>query len=197
MINAKAVIALPCTRLIIPKCPNLPPRMVQIDRIGPAIVEQAAKGITRIWLHQCVASHRAQIPHVLVLGDHIIIPDHQRGQFFGTKRVHSRAQALHPAQLVVKFGAGLRIAIGQINARYTNATNLCFQISGMLILRFARQPALYLYRLNAICEDGHAIKAFLAMPDCVVADFGKVSGRKAFVLRFNFLQAGDRGARFF
>src|SRR3546814_12688361 len=47
MIDAKAVIALPAARLIIPESPHAARRMAAADRIGPAVAEQAEPGVAR------------------------------------------------------------------------------------------------------------------------------------------------------
>src|SRR3546814_20865589 len=61
MIDAKAVIALPAARLIVPEGPDTARRMAAADRVGPAVAEQAEPGIARIGLHQRVGRHRARV----------------------------------------------------------------------------------------------------------------------------------------
>src|SRR3546814_4126244 len=51
-------------------------------------------------------------------------------------------------------------------------------------------------RLHIAGQDRHAVEALLAMPDCPIAKFGKLVGRKAVILALDFLQTGDCGLRF-
>lgn len=48
VINAKAVVALPGTGLIVPEGPDPAAGVEQVERIGPAIVEQARIGVARL-----------------------------------------------------------------------------------------------------------------------------------------------------
>src|SRR3546814_6547002 len=81
MIDAKAVIALPAARLIIPESPHAARRMAAADRIGPAVAEQAEPGVARIGLHQRVGRQDARVPVVVVVRDEVVIA----GQIGGDK----------------------------------------------------------------------------------------------------------------
>ena len=45
-----------------------------------------------------------------------------------------RSQPLHPAQFVIEFGAGKRIAVGQVDAAHADSIYLGFEIPGVIVL---------------------------------------------------------------
>ena len=67
----------------------------------------------------------------------------------------------------------------------------------MRVVRIAGKAPTDFDRLLAIGKDGDAVEAFLPMPDRAVADLFELGGGEAFVLGLDFLQAGNRGPRFF
>jgi hypothetical protein len=100
-------------------------------------------------------------------------------------------QALHPGELVVELGAGLRIAVGQVETADQDAVHRRLDIAGLLIARVAGQRAAGLDRPAAAGEQCDAMPARHPDPDRAVA--GSLDrGLGELLLRgLQFLQAGD------
>ena len=101
-------------------------------------------------------------------------------------------QPLEPRQLVVEFGPGLGIAIGQIKRRDQHAIDRGLEITCLLVVLSTGQAR--------ACHDGFgpgqdcdAIPGFLATPHCVVTRLSDGVLRKLLVGCFEFLQTDDVG----
>src|SRR3546814_14147579 len=75
-----------------------------------------------------------------------------RRAFLGEQRARAIAQPVDPFELVVEFGAGLRIAVGQIDRRDRQPVDIDLEIAAVRILGIAREPALALDRTHALGE---------------------------------------------
>ena len=100
-----------------------------------------------------------------------------------------RRQAFEPAQLVVEFRAGRRIAVGQIEAADQHAVHRRLDIAAVRVIRIARQAAPGLDRVGTSREDGDAVPALLAVPDRAVAGAPDRGLRELLVRRLQLLQA--------
>src|SRR3546814_18215496 len=106
------------------------------------------------------------------------------------------AQPRHPAQLVIEFRPRLWIAIGKIDRRDAQAVDVGFQIARLLILRFARKPALHLDGLRAFREDRDTVAALLSVIEKAVTRRPDPLRRHLHVARLPSLQTGDKGLGF-
>ena len=132
---------------------------------------------------------------VLVGGDDIIVAGEDDGAIEGDEFLGARHQPLHPGQLVLEFGAGDRIAVGQIKAADQDAVHRRLDIARLAVVRIAGKAAMGFDRLAAAGEDGDSVPAALAVPDHAIARFLDLGRGKFFVGRFELLQAGDIGLR--
>ena len=82
-------------------------------------------------------------------------------------------QALEPGQLVIELRAGLRIAIGKIQASHYQTGNRRLDVAAMRIVGIARQPTPYLDWVGAAREDRDAVPRGLAVPDRAVPRLAK------------------------
>ena len=196
MVDAEARVARPAVRLIIPEGPHPAIGMPAEDRVGPTIIQQAAIGLPAFGLHQRVVLHRLDREGVDVARDDIIVARQDRGHFLRPDFCGAVPQALHPAELIIEFRAGLRIAVGQIDAGDAHALHIRLQIAAMLVLRLAFQAPTYLDGAFAAREDGDAVESLLPVPDHAIAGVFDILDREGFVAGLDFLKAGDVGPRF-
>ena len=98
-------------------------------------------------------------------------------------------QAFEPAELVVELRPGRRIAVGQVEAADQHAVHRCLDVAAVRVVGVARQAAAGLDRLGASREDGHAVPAFLAVPNCTVAGLADRGFREPLARGLEFLQA--------
>ena len=100
-------------------------------------------------------------------------------------------QPFKPCEFVIEFRAGLRIAVGQIQAADNYAANARFDIAAVRIVRIARQSAADFDRIRTFCQDRDSIPRGLAMPDSTVPRLADSRDRKAGVGCFELLKACD------
>eukprot|EP00456_Euglypha_rotunda_P031682 TRINITY_DN24634_c0_g1_i2.p1 TRINITY_DN24634_c0_g1~~TRINITY_DN24634_c0_g1_i2.p1 ORF type:complete len:153 (+),score=19.07 TRINITY_DN24634_c0_g1_i2:12-470(+) len=131
MVDAKARVARPAIRLIIPEGPDAAIRVATEDRVGPAVSQQAAIGGAAFRLHQRVVLHRLDRESVHVTRDDIIVAGQDRGHFLRPDFGGACPKALHPAEFIIEFRAGLWIAVGQVDAGDAHALHIRFQITTM------------------------------------------------------------------
>jgi hypothetical protein len=78
-------------------------------------------------------------------------------------------QLFEPAQLIVEFRAGTRIAVGQIEPTDQDAVDSSFDVAALTFVRIAGQASPGLMDLADPAQDRDAVPAFLAVPDRVIA----------------------------
>ena len=78
MVNAKAMVALPCARLKIPKRPHPALRIMGGQRVGPALAKQRAIGCDAFRLAQGIVQHCAGCPDIMRVRNDIIIAGQYR-----------------------------------------------------------------------------------------------------------------------
>ena len=112
--------------------------MQRAQRVGPALVEQAEIGGANLGREQRVvepALGLVDVPlgrhHVEIAGQHDRVAG--RDQFGGVGD-----QAVEPAQLVVEFRPGARIAIGEVEAGNQHAVDRGLDIAAMAVVRIPR-----------------------------------------------------------
>ncbi len=193
MIDAKACIALPRARLIVPEGPNAAARMAGAQGIGPPLCHQRAEGGAALGLHQRIARHCGDGEGVIVVGNDIIVAREHRRPLLSEQLKRPRAQPVDPAQLVIKFRPRLRIAVGEIDGRDHQSVDLGLDIAAVVVLGLAAQPLLPLDRGAAARKDRHAIETLLPVPDRAIARRFDVADRQRVVGRLQLLQANDIG----
>ena len=123
---------------------------------------------------------------VVVAGEH----DRRAGL---SQRSGVEAQPLEPGELVVEFRAGLRVAVGRIDAGDEDAVDGGLDVAGLDVGSVAGQGGAGEDRLDTAREDGDAVPGALALPDGMVAGTGEVGCREALLVGLQLLQAGDVG----
>src|SRR5690606_15045388 len=78
-------------------------------------------------------------------------------------------KTFEPAELVVEFWAGRRIAVREIKTADDHAVDGRFDIAAVIVAWFSRKAAARFNRVGIPCENCHAVPAFLAMPDGAIA----------------------------
>ena len=81
MVDAKAMVALPCAGLKIPECPNAALRIMRRQRVGPALAQKRAVGGNAFGLAQGIVQHRGGRPDIMRMGNDIIVARHNRRDF--------------------------------------------------------------------------------------------------------------------
>jgi hypothetical protein len=104
-----------------------------------------------------------------------------------------RLQSLEPGQLVLEFGAWLRIAVGEVDAANQDAVDGCLDVAGLIVLRIAGQGGARDNRFGTAREDGGAVPGPLTMSRCVVAGLPDRLRRKLRAGALELLQANDVG----
>ena len=172
-------------------------RMHGAQRVGPALRQQALEGGARLGAEQRIVDPALGLVDVELGRHHVVVArqHHRRAAVDQLGRVHD--QALEPVQLVVELRARRRIAVGQVEAGRSARRPPPPRCSGSgIVVGSPGRPRRDFYRRHAARQDGHAVPAFLAVPDGLVA--GVAQGRFGEVLlrRLQLLQAGDVGLRF-
>src|SRR5690606_29403246 len=132
-----------------------------------------------------------RVVDVLVGGDDVEIPDQGHRVPDVDQRLCMPAQPRHPLELVVELRAGLRIAIGQVEAPHDDAMHRSFQVTALLVLRIARQSAPAFHRHRVAGEQRDAIPGTLPVPDRAIAGRFDIRDRERLVHRLEFLQRDD------
>jgi hypothetical protein len=106
-------------------------------------------------------------------------------------------QALEPGELVVELGAGLRIAVGQVDRREEDAEGGRLQVARLAVGVVARQGSARDDGLRAARQEGDAVPGALASPGRAVAGRLDRRRREIAVDRLQLLQRDDvrRGLR--
>src|SRR5579872_5785064 len=97
-------------------------------------------------------------------------------------------QALEPGELVVELGAGLRIAVRQVERCNRDTTDLGLDVAAVCIVRIARQSAADLVWLGFLGENRDPIEGALSVPDGAVARGANRHDRKRRIGRLQLLQ---------
>src|SRR5262245_11452538 len=87
-------------------------------------------------------------------------------------------QALKPGELVVELGAGMRIAIRQIDAAHQDASDGSLDVPVLRVVIIAGKPVSGENRFAAAREDGNAVPGPLSAPDRVIAKAAQFGGGK-------------------
>ena len=154
---------------------------------------EAPEGGAAFGLDQRIASKPVRRPDVSLGRNHIVIAGkHDRALFF-EQRGGMRVQPIEPGKLIVELRPRLRIAVGQVDRRGDQAVDLCLEVPAVGIVGIVGQAAQALDRIVATRQDGHAVKAFLPMPDRAVARVADVAFGKGLVAGFQLLKNGDVG----
>ena len=88
-------------------------------------------------------------------------------------------QALEPRQLVGEFRAGLRVAVGRIEAADDEAVHRDFDVAALRVGIVTRQLRARDHRLPVASQNGDAVPRFLPAPDRAVAGFLNGCGNSA------------------
>ncbi|GGI67195.1 hypothetical protein GCM10007973_00410 [Polymorphobacter multimanifer] len=129
VIDAEAVVALPGAGLIVPEGPYAAARVEAADGVGPALPEQGAEGGAAFRLHERVVLHGARVPDVVVMGDDVVIAGEDDGSAEAEQGRGVRLEAGHPGELVIELGAGLGVAVGEVDAGDAHTADLGFEIA--------------------------------------------------------------------
>src|SRR5690554_4140829 len=100
-----------------------------------------------------------------------------------------RDKPAEPVQLVLELRPWCRVAVRQIEAADEDALNGRLNVSAVQVKRVTRQPASRFHGSGITGQDRNTIPALLTVPDGAVAGALDRSDRKAFVRRFQLLQA--------
>src|SRR5436190_2234975 len=102
-------------------------------------------------------------------------------------------KAPEPPQLVVEVGTRHRIAVGQINRRDTNSTDVSLQVARLTVGIIARKPPPHFNSSTNARQNGDSVVPRLTVPNDVVA--GSLNGlmRKGRVPCLHFLKTSDVG----
>lgn len=109
------------------------------------------------------------------------------------QRLRMLEQAFEPAQLVVEFRAGLRVAVRQVQAAYQYTVHGGFQIAALVIVLHARQASADFQRFAVTRQNGHTVPRRLPKIQATITRRFDLMARKLPIRRLQFLQAGDVG----
>src|SRR3954469_8941891 len=104
-------------------------------------------------------------------------------------------QALEPSELVVELRAGLRIAVGQVDAADEHTIDRRFDVAALRVAGVARQSRARQDGFLAARENGDAVPGFLPAPHRAIARLAERIDGKFRVGGLELLQAGDVGPR--
>ena len=194
MVDAEARVARQGASLIVPE--GVEPGLARVNRaqrVGPALIDQSAKGGLACRLEQRVAGHRAGREGVAILGDDIVIACEDDWTLLGEKFGRARREPLHPAQFVGEFVGPDGVAVGQVDRGDDQPVRLRLDIAAVAVVGIAGEPDLAQHGSVAAAEDGDPVEALLAMPHRAIARRLHVTDRERFVGAFEFLETDDIG----
>src|SRR3546814_2523785 len=100
-------------------------------------------------------------------------------------------QAFIAAQCIIKVWSGNGVPVGQVQAADSNAVYPGFEVTAMEVFRVSGQSPVGFFSGSPAGQDGHAVPAFLPVPDSVISRLADGFFRKFFLRCFQFLQAGN------
>ncbi len=159
--------------------------------VGPALREKPAIGLAHLGAEERVvdpARRRVDVE----LGRHdVVIAGQQDRRAARQQRLRMRREALEPAQLVVEFRSGCRIAVRQVEAADRQPVDCRLQIAAMRVFGIAGQTAAELRRLGAAGENRDSVPALLPMPDRDSRGGADRGGGKFLIGRLQFRKTDD------
>ena len=176
------MIALPGACLVVPERPHAAARVLGIDRVGPAVAEDAGIGIAGGGLHQGIVRHRGHRPGILVFGNNVEVT---LGPLWAAPSPRVRATGCATVQTrpacsrTLVRAAGCRWA--DTGLRLWTPRRIAFDEPRLLVFGIAGQSLGVILDSLAVGQDRHAVEALLAVPDCVVTDRFELGSREAFV----------------
>src|SRR5688572_5125971 len=93
------------------------------EGIQPALIQKSLVGRTTFRKEQSIPQPTLRFGRVSLCRNNIVIPSEHNWTLLGQKFVSIADEPFKPAQFIVELGAGGRIAIGQIEAANSYATN--------------------------------------------------------------------------
>ena len=162
MVNAHPVIALPCTGLIIPISIDDIIRVAGAQGVAIARIGEAPKGFSGFRPGQGIALPTQRVITIPIIRYHIEITAKNDRLLGGKKGCCTLVQTLHPPELIIKFRAGCRIPVRQVNTGKMRPLNARFNIARLFIRIITRQASDDVIN-RKMAGNGDAIIAFLPM----------------------------------
>ena len=156
-------------------------------------MKDPAPGRPRFRLHHRIVLGRADRENVAVLRHHVPVAAQHRRPLVLQKLGGMRAEALHPAQLVIEFLRADRIAVGQIERTDDQPLHLRLDIAAVGVVRIARKADAPQLGRAAPSEDRDPVEPLLPVPHSAISRRLDVGDRQRLVGALQLLQAGDVG----
>ena len=186
MIDAYAIVLLPGTSLIIPVAVHHLARMTGANGIGVACIFKLHEFSAAFWPGEGVALPSWRIIAIDVLRNDVEVTGKNNRHLACQKLCGTGTQPCHPGNLVVKFRAGGRVAIGKIDGGNAHAANRRLHIARLFILVIAGKAAQRVLDRQTR-GDGDTIVALLPMKDDIPPDLAIEVCGKVHILRLGFL----------
>lgn len=162
MVDAQAGIPLPALAAIVPEGEGHTLLVHLCDGIGPALGQDGGVYRARLWLQQRVVAPSVGLVDVGIGRHNVPVTQQHHGVATIPQLLRAQPQALEPAQLVVEFGAGLRVAVGEVQAGVEYAVDGGFYVACLLVRRVAGQCGDHRQGLMPARQQGHTVPRALA-----------------------------------
>ena len=143
--------------LVVPECVDALAGILCAQRVGPASADEALEGGAAFRLHQRVVGVGFRRIDVELGRRDIVVTDEHDRRACLSQRSGVEAQPLVPGELVVEFRAGLRVAVGRIDAGDEDAVDGGLDVAGLDVGSVARQGGAGEDRLDTASDDGDAV----------------------------------------
>ena len=125
MIDADAVVFLPCTRLIVPKSIERHVRCTAADCVDKAQIFERLEARTAFGMGQGILGPEFGLFGIQIGWDYVLV-SRQNKRFFKEKKLSRMPdQTIHEGQLVGKFFCAQGIAVGQVYGGYAHNAGGC------------------------------------------------------------------------
>jgi len=169
MVDADAGIAFERAPPIGPEAVDALIGMQVADRIGPALVEDAAIGGFGFGREERVLLPVLGFVHIEVGGNDVEVAANDDGGIEVEKRCQMRVEPRHPLHLVIELRTGPGVAVGKIEAGDQDAADRGLDIAALLVAGIAGEPAARFVDFADAAQHRDAVPAALAVPDHIIA----------------------------
>ena len=144
-------------------------------------------------MRQSIILPDIRIPAIFVRRNDVIVARQYDSFFIAQKLFGTISQVLHPAEFVIEFLSGKRVAVWQIDRRHAHrviAACQDFNITGLVVVFIAWETTLNVFDLRA-GKNCDAIIALLAMRFDLITELFDFHIWKSIGLTFDLLQTND------
>ena len=150
-------------------------------------------GLAAFGLNEGVVVERASGIDVLRGGNDVVIAREDDRDAGGPKARGMGGEAFEPGQLIAEFGAGLRVAVGEVERGNQDASDGSFDVARLRVGGVAGEGGAGKNRFGIAGEDGDAVPRALALPDRVITEGTQSLGGEIALPGLELLETDDIG----